>query len=111
MTILLLDDERSWVNPTADHVTVRTVEEAIEYVDSLTVIDEIWFDYILQYGTTEDFARYLATRARNGNPLTVGKAYFHSSAFASIGLMNIWLAPAGIELELVDTYQRSQILK
>lgn len=109
--ILLLDDERSWLNPTGNHVTARTVQEAIDIVDNLDTLDELWLDYILKFEETTEFAKYLAARARENRPLNVKIAYFHSDAFSAKHLLEIYLAPAGITLELVDMYTRKNILK
>lgn len=113
MTVLLLDDERSFIDD-REHILARTVEEAIEATDSLTVIDELWLDYILLRGDTLPFLQYLRERKEAGNPVKVHKLYFHSSSNSAISLVKIYAAEAGIpedDFVLVDGFRRVNILK
>lgn len=103
MTILLLDDERSFAD-SRDALVARTVDEAISYAETLEVINELWLDFILMPGDTIPFVRYLVTRAREGNLLPVNRIIFHSSAFEAHGLVEYWvkLIPGYPEVELPE---------
>lgn len=90
MTILLLDDERSFAD-SRDALVARTVDEAIEYAENLEVINELWLDFILMPGDTIPFIRYLVSRAREGNVLPVERIIFHSSAIEAHSIVEYWV--------------------
>jgi len=89
-TVVLFDDERSFVPGFRDNaVILRTVEEAEEFFSNAEVIDELWLDFVLRPGDTTDALHALAG-------VDVKKIYFHSSAFAAKGLVELHLARAGV---------------
>lgn len=89
-TIVLFDDERSFVPGFRDDaVVLRTVEEAEAFFESTSVIDELWLDFVLRPGDTTDALHALAG-------VDVKKIYFHSSAFAAKGLVELHLAKVGV---------------
>ena len=94
-TIFLLDDERSFAD-NRNAIVARTVEDAIKKANELTVIDELWLDYILTYGDTLPFLHYLTSRYLKGNPVEVRRLIFHSSASIVKPLIDIVAAKAGI---------------
>ena len=113
MTVLLLDDERSFIDD-REHILARTVEEAIEATETLTEIDELWLDYILRRGDTLPFLQYLRKRKEEGNPVKVNTLFFHSSSNSAIELVQIYAEEAGIpesDFVLVDGFKRAKILK
>lgn len=91
-TVVLFDDERSFVDGFRDDaIVVRDVRSAEELFTSLKgeTIDELWLDYVLSPGDTT-----AAFHALEG--VTVKKIIFHSSAFAARGLVEHYLQKAGI---------------
>lgn len=93
-TVVLFDDERSFVPGFRDDaIVVRTVQEAEELFPTLSVIDELWLDYVLFPGATTE-----AIHALQG--VEVRKVIFHSSAYAARGLVEYHLAKAGISTEV-----------
>lgn len=87
MTVLLLDDERSFKDA-RECLVARSTWEAIELTDAMTALDELWLDYVLQ-GTdsTDEFLSHLRRRKWDGNPLVLKKVYIHTSAYAAVGLL------------------------
>ena len=113
MTVLLLDDERSFIDD-RKHILARTVDEAIAATEPLSEIDELWLDYILHRGDTLPFLQYLRKRKDEGNPVKVNTLYFHSSSSSAIELVQIYAWEAGIsedDFVLVDGFQRARVLK
>lgn len=89
-TVVLFDDERSFVPGFRDDaVVLRTVEDAEEFFSNAEVIDELWLDFVLRPGDTTDAIHALAG-------VEVKKIYFHSSAWAAKGLVELNLARVGV---------------
>lgn len=96
MTVLLLDDERSF----ADYrpaLVARSTFQAIELTDNLTELDELWLDYVLK-GTdsTDDYLSHLRRRQREGNPLTLHKVTIHTSSYEAAYLLREILTELGV---------------
>lgn len=94
--VVLFDDERSFQAGFRDDALVaRSVEEAVELFKSLKgkIIDELWLDYVLSPGATTD-----ALYALDG--VTVNAAYFHSTAYMALELVEVYLKKAGIDTSL-----------
>lgn len=98
--ILLIDDERSFVDGRATTVA-RDVESAITALQD-GEWDEVWIDFILKHGEdTAEIAWWLRKRFQAGEPnVGVKTFYFHSSAWMALSLMQTILEPAGYEVVL-----------
>lgn len=97
MTVLLLDDERSFKD-NRECLVARSTWEAIELTDSMSELDELWLDYVLQ-GTdsTDEFLSHLRRRKWDGNPLILNKVYIHTSAYAAVGLLKTILLSIDVD--------------
>jgi len=98
-TVVLFDDERSFVSGFRDDaIVVRTVHEAEDlfrkFGEDNQVVDELWLDYVLSPGDTTE-----ALHALEG--VTVKTVFFHSSAFAARSLVEFHLKRAGVVTEVV----------
>jgi hypothetical protein len=105
MTVLLLDDERSFKDGRSSLVA-RSTFEAIKFTDALTELDELWLDYVL-IGTdsTDEFLFHLLNRKRNGNPLALRTVYIHTSSYMAVGLLKQLLTNLGVaetDMHVVD---------
>lgn len=91
MVVLLVDDERSFKDG-RECVTVRSVDEAIDFTEGLSSVDELWLDYILLGTDSADaFLFHLLRRKASGNPLLIKKAYIHTSSYMAVGLLEALL--------------------
>lgn len=99
MTVLLLDDERSFKDG-RECLVARSTWEAINLTDGLTELDELWLDFVLK-GTdsTDEFLSHLRRRKWDGNPLVINRAYIHTSAYGAVGLLESILLSLGVAEE------------
>lgn len=103
-TVVLFDDEREFRPGFCDDaIVVRTVADAEELFEKLSVIDELWLDYVLRPGDTTE-----ALHALKG--VEVKRIIFHSSAFAARGLVEAHLQSAGIHTEVELINDKSMLL-
>lgn len=94
MTIVLFDDERSFVPGFRDDaLVVRSVYDAEQIFPTLKVIDELWLDFVLFPGSTVD-ALHLLAHAE------IKKAIFHSSSLGARSLIESKLRSIGFEGKL-----------
>lgn len=96
--ILLLDDERNFVDG-REHTVVRSTQEAIQlFTDSPDVeFDEMWLDFILAGNDTVlDFALFAKKQALAGSPLKVKKFIIHTSSGSGYQMLKSLLEEDGV---------------
>jgi len=102
MTVLLLDDERSFKDGRSTLVARRSTDAA-DLVKDLTELDELWLDYVLiGSDSADEFLWHLITRKREGNPLTLHKVYIHTSSFMAVSLLEKLLADLDVPKESIE---------
>jgi len=93
-TVVLFDDERSFVPGFRDDaLVVRDVTAAVELFESLSVIDELWLDFVLEWEDTTEALHALAG-------VEVKRVIFHSSAYGARSLVEHHLRKAGVTAEV-----------
>ena len=105
MTVLLLDDERDFLDGRVTLVA-RSTDEAVELTEAIDELDELWLDYVLKgWDSTDQFLATLVKRKRAGRPLRLKKVFIHTSSFSAVSLLNDYLAElevSGEDIERVD---------
>lgn len=101
MTILLLDDERSFKDD-RDALVALSTAEAITLTDGLTELDELWLDYVLKGSdTTDRFLAHLVTRQKSGNPLQLHTVFIHTSSSSAVELLEDYLEDLNVPQESI----------
>ncbi len=96
MTVLLVEDERKFIDG-RECLVAASADEAYEISDSLDEVDELWLDYILRFSSSDEFLARLVERKRQGRPLTIKKAYIHTSSWGAVSLLKSYLEDLGVE--------------
>lgn len=99
--ILLIDDERDFVDG-REATVIRSSWEAIEhFTESEQRYDEVWLDFILE-GSDDimPFVKFASEKLAEGKALNVGKFVIHTSSWSAVGLMKSVLE--GYETERFD---------
>lgn len=97
MTIFLVDDERTFTDG-RECVVALSADEAINISEEWDEVDELWLDYVLKgFSSSDEFLFHLIRRKHNGRPLTIKKAYIHTSSWSAVGLLKQLLNDLGVE--------------
>lgn len=111
MTILLLDDERSFKDEREALVALST-DEAITLTDGLAELDELWLDYVLKGSdTTDRFLAHLVSRQKSGNPLRLNTVFIHTSSFSAVELLEDYLEDLNVPQENIHRVQWDESLE
>lgn len=120
MKILLVDDERSFVDG-REYQVARTSWEAIKFFingDDETdyngaEFDEVWLDFnLVGSDSGMEFCNFVREAARTGNRLNIGRFVIHTSSWAGANLMAGVLQGAGYDTERFDmSFQNPVVIK
>lgn len=98
MTVLLIDDERSFID-NRDAVVVRTPAEALAYIQQNPNVTELWLDYILGFEDIVSDVLFPLVRKQltDGVPvITAEKVFYHSSSNSGYSLVASLCAKLGL---------------
>lgn len=102
MTVFLVDDERTFTDG-RECVVALSADEAIRISEEWDEVDELWLDYVLRYSSSDEFLFHLKRRQYDGRPLTIKKAYIHTSSYMAVGLLQQLLEELGVtDIERVN---------
>lgn len=104
MTILLIDDERSFTDK-REAVVVRTVDAALAHIEANPNVDELWLDFILGIDSITDVLFALKRNQYNtgATVITANKVFYHSSSTTGYSIVAQLCGDLGLPVpEIVD---------